>query len=55
MKQRWGGRLLNDPAYSPNLSLELHRGTFSMAWPPRVETIPGFQEKPGIDREKGAA
>lgn len=34
MKQRWGERLLNDPAYSPNLTLD--REDFSLAWPPRV-------------------
>jgi GT2 family glycosyltransferase len=35
MKQRWGKLLLNDPAYSPNLTLE--REDFSLAWPPRVD------------------
>jgi glycosyltransferase involved in cell wall biosynthesis len=34
MKQRWGDTLLNDPAYSPNLTLGY--GDFSLAWPPRV-------------------
>lgn len=34
MKQRWGALLLNDPAYSPNLTLD--REDFSLAWPPRV-------------------
>jgi hypothetical protein len=39
MKQRWGDQLLNDPAYSPNLTLE--NENFSYAWPPRVEmTVP---------------
>ena len=37
MKQRWGEALLNDPAYSPNLTLE--REDFSFAWPPRVEFL----------------
>jgi hypothetical protein len=37
MKQRWGDKLLNDPAYSPNLTLD--HEDFSLAWPPRVETI----------------
>jgi len=37
MKERWGGLLLNDPAYSPNLTLE--REDFSFAWPPRVATL----------------
>jgi GT2 family glycosyltransferase len=34
MRKRWGDTLLNDPAYSPNLTLE--REDFSFAWPPRV-------------------
>ncbi len=34
MKERWGNLLLNDPAYSPNLTLDY--GNFSLAWPPRV-------------------
>lgn len=33
MKERWGASLLNDPAYSPNLTLEFE--DFSLAWPPR--------------------
>ena len=39
MKQRWGGLLLNDPAYSPNLSL-LPKEDFHLAWPPRVDLLP---------------
>jgi glycosyltransferase involved in cell wall biosynthesis len=35
MKQSWGDTLLNDPAYSPNLTLD--HEAFSLAWPPRVE------------------
>ena len=35
MKQKWGAALLNDPAYSPNLTLD--HEDFSLAWPPRVE------------------
>jgi glycosyltransferase involved in cell wall biosynthesis len=35
MKKRWGKLLLNDPAYSPNLTLDYQ--DFSFAWPPRVE------------------
>jgi GT2 family glycosyltransferase len=35
MQERWGGLFMNDPAYSPNLTLE--REDFSYAWPPRVE------------------
>jgi O-antigen biosynthesis protein len=34
MQQRWGSKLLNDPAYSPNLTLKYQ--DFSLAWPPRV-------------------
>ncbi|MCL5982723.1 MAG: glycosyltransferase family 2 protein [Firmicutes bacterium] len=37
MQDRWGSLLLNDPAYSPNLTLELE--DFSYAWPPRVATL----------------
>jgi len=37
MRQRWGDLLLNDPAYSPNLTLE-HQD-FSLAWPPRLEIL----------------
>lgn len=35
MQQRWGALLQNDPAYSPNLSLD--KEDFSLAWPPRVK------------------
>nr|WP_233583001.1 glycosyltransferase family 2 protein [Candidimonas sp. SYP-B2681] len=34
MKERWGDSLLDDPAYSPNLTLDYE--DFSLAWPPRV-------------------
>jgi hypothetical protein len=34
MKQRWGDALTNDPAYSPNLTLE--KEDFGYAFPPRV-------------------
>lgn len=37
MKQKWGGKLLNDPAYNPNLTLSY--GDFSLAYPPRVELM----------------
>ncbi len=37
MQQRWRGVLENDPAYSPNLTLD--RENFSIAWPPRVEVL----------------
>ena len=36
MMQAWDGQLQNDPAYSPNLTLEID-ADFSLAWPPRVE------------------
>jgi len=34
MKQRWGDRLLNDPAYNPNLTLDAE--DFGLAYPPRA-------------------
>lgn len=34
MQERWGSLLFNDPAYSPNLTLD--HEDFSYAWPPRV-------------------
>ncbi len=34
MQKRWGNRLLNDPYYNPNLTL--NGKSFSLAWPPRV-------------------
>lgn len=37
MQKRWGETLMNDPAYSPNLTLD--REDFSLAWPPRVEFL----------------
>lgn len=37
MKKRWGNQLLNDPAYSPNLTLDYE--DFSLAWPPRVGVL----------------
>lgn len=37
LKRRWGNLLLNDPAYSPNLTL--FRQDFSLAWPPRVAPL----------------
>jgi glycosyltransferase involved in cell wall biosynthesis len=37
MEQRWGDQLLNDPAYSPNLTLK--HENFGLAWPPRTELI----------------
>jgi glycosyltransferase involved in cell wall biosynthesis len=37
MFQRWGGLLQDDPAYSPNLTLDVE--DFSYAWPPRVPSL----------------
>jgi glycosyltransferase involved in cell wall biosynthesis len=34
MRERWGDALLNDPYYSPNLTLDFE--DFSLAWPPRL-------------------
>lgn len=38
MRERWGAVLSDDPAYSPNLTLE--RDDFGLAWPPRVPALP---------------
>jgi glycosyltransferase involved in cell wall biosynthesis len=37
MRARWGTRLLNDPAYNPNLSLDSE--DFALAYPPRVPPL----------------
>jgi O-antigen biosynthesis protein len=37
MQGRWGDLLSRDPAYSPNLTLDFE--DFSLAWPPRVESL----------------
>lgn len=37
MKERWGAQLLNDRAYSPNLTLD--HEDFSYAWPPRTASL----------------
>ncbi len=37
VKSRWGESLLNDPYYSPNLTLDTE--DFAYAWPPRVTDI----------------
>jgi O-antigen biosynthesis protein len=37
MHQRWGDVLRNDPAYSPNLTLDAE--DFSLAWPPRLPPL----------------
>lgn len=34
MRNRWGKYLINDPCYSPNLTIE--HEDFSLAWPPRL-------------------
>lgn len=34
LRWRWASRLLRDPAYNPNLTLE--KEDFSLAWPPRL-------------------
>lgn len=43
MKARWGNQLMNDPAYSPNLTL--NDEDFSLAWPPRT---PALSLHPGL-------
>jgi hypothetical protein len=35
MGERWGAKLVDDPCYNPNLTLESE--DFSLAWPPRLE------------------
>jgi SAM-dependent methyltransferase len=55
MKRRWGDQLVNDPAYSPNLSLDYQ--DFSLAWPPRVEPfnlLPPDSARPGLNRVEKA-
>ena len=37
LQQRWGDRLLDDPYYSPNLSL--YSETAQLAWPPRTSRL----------------
>jgi glycosyltransferase involved in cell wall biosynthesis len=37
IKARWGERLLNDPAYNPNFSLDTE--DFAFAYPPRVPSL----------------
>ncbi|HEY3756016.1 MAG TPA: glycosyltransferase [Opitutaceae bacterium] len=37
IQARWGARLLNDPAYNPNLSLDSE--DFALAYPPRVPPL----------------
>src|SRR5690606_22714050 len=38
MKSNWADMLANDPAYSPNLTLA--HADFSLAWPPRIISLP---------------
>ena len=45
MKQLWGHLLANDPAYSPNLTVE--HEDFGLAWPPRVELLSGDRSVEG--------
>jgi lipopolysaccharide biosynthesis protein/glycosyltransferase involved in cell wall biosynthesis len=40
LKARWGDLLLNDPSYSPNLTLD--KEDFSYSWPPRVQSNESF-------------
>ena len=44
LRQSWGDLLLNDPAYSPNLTLD--HEDFSLAWPPRMKNDIWRQETP---------
>jgi len=37
MKDTWGDQLINDPAYSPNLTLT--HENYDLAWPPRIKPI----------------
>ena len=47
MKSRWQDMLQNDPAYSPNLTLNTE--DFAYAWPPRVQGLDGLGRKPAWD------
>lgn len=42
MRERWGEKLLRDPCYNPNLTLESE--DFSLAWPPRTGTLAAAAE-----------
>lgn len=44
MVREWGDLLLNDPAYSPNLTLQ--HENFGLAWPPRVGTSFRYKQLP---------
>lgn len=43
MKDRWAHLLYSDPAYSPNLTLNLE--DFSFSWPPRTRSVDARDEK----------
>ena len=45
MKQHWGDLLNNDPAYNPNLSLDVDG--FNLAWPPRLQSLSVPQDYTG--------
>lgn len=42
LKERWGKVLQEDPAYSPNLTLD--RDDYSLSWPPRIKTRAAVRE-----------
>ncbi|WP_130471104.1 glycosyltransferase [Candidatus Magnetaquicoccus inordinatus] len=44
MRQRWGAKLDQDPAYNPNLSLE--RADFSLSWPSRCQLTEKYRSVP---------
>ncbi|HID98754.1 MAG TPA: glycosyltransferase [Thiotrichaceae bacterium] len=39
MENHWPHRLVNDPAYNPNLTLDATVAPFTLAWPPSVPSI----------------
>ena len=39
MIKKWSNILNDDPAYNPNLNLEIHQD-FKLAWPPRIKKVP---------------
>ena len=53
IKRRWGDQLLNDPAYSPNLTLDYE--DFGFAWPPRVARFPDRSNPPQQTQLKNGA
>lgn len=42
MMRTWGHLLACDPAYSPNLTLDIHMQDFTLAWPPRPSGLDGL-------------